>query len=87
MKGLVTPVDYIKFCDEYNNGNYKIKDIYGKEWDLKEDKIQYVFTKSQFKMYKYYNIGMNMLNILKFNCKGNYCNLEPDTKEFRKSMF
>lgn len=88
VKGLVTPVDYIKFCDEYNNGNYKIKDIYGKEWDLKEDKIQYVFTKSQFKMYKYYNSWDEYVEYFKkFNCKGNYCNLEPDTKEFRKACF
>lgn len=88
VKGLVTPVDYIKFCDEYNNGNYKIKDIYGKEWDLKEDDIEYVFTKSQFKMYKYYNSWDEYVKSFKeFNCKGNYCNLESDTKEFRKACF
>lgn len=88
VKGLVTPVDYIKFCDEYNNGNYKIKDIYGREWDLKGDDIEYVFTKSQFKMYKYYNSWNEYVKYFKeFNCKGNYCNLEPDTKEFRKACF
>ncbi|MGL5149109.1 MAG: RNA dependent RNA polymerase, partial [Clostridium sp.] len=52
VKGLMTPVDYIKFCDKFNNSIYKIKDIYGKEYDLKVDNIDYVFTKSQFKMWK-----------------------------------
>lgn len=98
VKGLVTPVDYIKFCDEYNNRNYKIKDIYGKEWDLKRDKIEYIFSKSQFKMWKYYPNKVDDLgNIVEygwdryarffkeFNCKANMCNLEPDTKEFRKA--
>lgn len=88
VKGLMTPVNYIKFCDEYNNKSYKIKDIYGKEWDLKEDGIEYVFSKSQFKMYKYYNSWDEYKEKFKENnCMGNYCNLEPDTKEFRRACF
>lgn len=100
VKGLVTPVDYIKFCKEYNKGDYRIKDIYGKEWDLKRDKIEYVFTKSQFKMWKYYPNKLNKNGEIKeygwdkyvrffkeFKCKANMCNLEPDTKEFRKACF
>lgn len=100
VKGLVTPVDYIKFCSEYNKENYKIKDIYGKEWDLKEDQIKYIFTKSQFKMWKYYpnefdkngnvsQYGWDKYTkyFKEFNCKANMCNLEPDTKEFRKACF
>lgn len=88
VKGLVTPVDYIKFCDEYNNSNYKVKDIYGKEWDLKKDEIEYVFTKSQFKMYKYYKSWDEYISYFKkYECLGNYCNLEPDSREFRKACF
>lgn len=88
VKGLVTPVDYIRFCDEYNNGDYKVIDIYGKVRDLKAENIEYVFTKSQFKMYKYYNSWEEYVEYFKkYNCKGNFCNLEPDTKEFRKACF
>lgn len=88
VKGLMTPVNYLKFCDEYNGGNYKVKDIYGKEWDLKEDKIEYVFSKSQFKMYKYYDSWEDYKKKFKENnCMGNYCNLEPDTREFRRACF
>lgn len=86
VKGLVTPCNYIKFCDEYNKGGYKIKDIYGKEWDLKKDNIEYIFTKSQFKMWKYYSSWEEYKNnFKKYKCIANYCNLEPDTKEFRKA--
>lgn len=93
VKGLMTPVDYIKFCDEYKketpeDKRYKIKDIYNKEWDLKGDNIHYVFSKSQFKMYKYYKSWSEYKEYFKkYNCKANMCNLEPDTKEFRKACF
>ena len=100
VKGLLTPVDYIKFCDEYRNGDYKITDIYGKEWDLKTDNIEYVFSKSQFKMWKYYPNEVNedgeiieygwdkyVRYFKEFNCKANMCNLEPSTREFRKANF
>lgn len=87
-KGLMTPTNYIEFCDIYRNGNYKIKDIYGKEWDLKADNIEYVFSKSQFKMYKYYDSWEDYKQKYKDNkCNANYCNLEPDTKQFRKACF
>lgn len=100
VKGLLTPVDYLGFCDEYRDSNYKITDIYGKVWDLKEDDIEYVFTKSQFKMWKYYPNKITKSNEIleygwdtyvksfkEFGCKANMCNLEPDTKEFRKANF
>lgn len=100
VKGLMTPTNYIKFCEEYREGDFSIVDIYGKSWDLKSDNIHYVFTKSQFKMWKYYENDIDQNgNILEhgwekykryfkeFNCKGNMCNLEPSTKEFRKASF
>lgn len=52
IKGLLVPFDFNKFAREC--GNYKIKDIWNKEWDIKHDRIEIVFTKSQFKMWKYY---------------------------------
>lgn len=88
FKGLMTPVNYISWCDKYNNDSYKVKDIWGKEWDLKVDGIEYVFSKSQFKMWKYYkNWDDYKSNFKKYNCHGNYCNIEEDYKNFRRAKF
>ncbi len=53
IKGLLVPFPFDKFAIE--NNSTKITDIYGKEWDIIEDDIQVIFTKSQFKMKKYYD--------------------------------
>lgn len=47
IKGLLASYDYTK------HGN-KVKDIYGTEWDVVQDDIQIIFTKSQFKMHSYF---------------------------------
>lgn len=53
FKGLLCPVDYKKYIKE-NNLKSKVTDIFGKEYDVIKDDIQVIFTKSQFKMWKYY---------------------------------
>lgn len=53
VKGLLVPFPFDEFAKLH--GNTKVKDIYGKEWDIIEDDIQVIFTKSQFKMKAYYN--------------------------------
>lgn len=88
FKGLMTPVDYISWCEECNDNNYKVTDIWSNEWDLKEDNIKYVFSKSQFKMWKYYKDWQHYKdNFKKYNCKANYCNIEEDYKDFRQAKF
>ena len=65
IKGLLTPCNFIRFCQterkkmvngEWINDleNYTITDIYGVEHDLLKENIQIIFTESQFKAYKYY---------------------------------
>lgn len=54
IKGLLTPTNFKKYASEVAN-NTKVKDIYGKEYDIINDDIQVIFTKSQFKLWKYYN--------------------------------
>lgn len=60
VKGLMAVTPFDTFCREQRrNGNKTcgiIKDIYGKEYDVldKEHPIEYIFTKSQFKMWKYF---------------------------------
>ena len=53
VKGLLVPFPFDEFAKLH--GNTKVKDIYGKEWDVIEDNIQVIFTKSQFKMKAYYD--------------------------------
>ncbi|WP_283703623.1 hypothetical protein [Clostridium perfringens] len=53
IKGLLSPTNFHKFAKLHNST--KVKDIYDKEWDIIKDDIQIIFTKSQFKMWKYYD--------------------------------
>ena len=102
LKGLMTPVNYIQFCNETEGATTKVIDLWGKEWDVKEDNITYIFTKSQFKMSKYYtNIYSNGNDEVLFmygwdvykacfkayNCTASYCNKEENRNEFRKGQF
>jgi len=95
MKGLLTSVDYLSWCKNYNNGNYNVLDIYGKEWDLLKDDIKYVLSKSQFKMWKYYPNQLDENGeIIKYgwddykekfklhNCHASICNVEPNKNKF-----
>lgn len=59
MKGLMIPVpkeSILGFCKNANGGKgqYKVTDVDGYTWDLQKDDKKYIFTKSQFKMLKYY---------------------------------
>lgn len=54
FKGILCPVDFRKYIKE-NKLKSTITDIYGKEYDIFKDDIKVIFTKSQFKMWKYYN--------------------------------
>ena len=109
IKGLLSPCNYIKYCKENRKKleneewvddleNYTITDIYGVEHDLLEENIEIIFTKSQFKAYKYYtneydengNLTMSGWDKYKmwfkqYNCKANICNIEPYKNKFRQA--
>jgi hypothetical protein len=75
VKGLLVPFPFDQFAEE--NQSFIVTDIYGKEWDIKKDKIEVIFTKSQFKMYKYYsNWDEYKENFIKFNCQAAKLNEE-----------
>jgi hypothetical protein len=75
VKGLLVPFPFDKFADE--NTSYIIKDIYGKEWDIKKDNIEIIFTKSQFKMHKYYSDWKDYQDrFIKYNCQAAKLNEE-----------
>lgn len=91
FKGILCPVDYKKYIKE-NKLNTKVTDIYGKEYDIIKDDIRVIFTKSQFKMWKFYkniydkdgNLFMTGWEIYKacykfYECTCNKC-LEDEDK-------
>lgn len=93
VKGLLVPTPFDKFAREVA-GNTKVTDIYGKEWDIIEDKIQIIFTKSQFKMSKYYIDNENKKNswdnyknaFKKYNCQAGKLNEEDSKDNFSEAV-
>ena len=78
IKGLLGIFDFRKFV-EVNNYSPIIKDIYGKEWNIIDDDIQIIFTKSQFKMAKYYSDWQSYKDAFKkYHCQAGLCNTEED---------
>lgn len=79
IKGLLVTFPFDKFIEERCNGNGKVFDIYGKEHDIVSENIRYIFTKSQFKLWKYYSSWDCYKEKFKnYNCEVCYCNLEDD---------
>lgn len=82
IKGLLGVFDYMKFIKEHN-GSMVITDIYGLEHDLEKEDIQVIFTKSQFKMWKYYDSWEQYKNYYKqFGCTAGFTNPEEDRIDF-----
>lgn len=78
LKGLLGSFDYRKFI-KYKGCSSKVKDIWGKEYDIFEDNIQIIFTKSQMKMWKYYSSWEEYKeNFKKYGCEAGVCNMEED---------
>ena len=78
IKGLLAVFAYDSLVKE-KGWSSKITDIYGKEYDIFEDDIQIIFTKSQFKMYKYYNSWDEYKELFKkHHCTAGLCNMEEE---------
>lgn len=78
VKGLLGVFDFRKFV-EINNYSPVIFDIYGKEHNIIEEDIQIIFTKSQFKMAKFYDSWDEYKEAFKkYNCSAGRCNIEED---------
>ena len=101
MKGLLSYISRAKFkksCKENDIKINKITDIYGKEHHI--DNIDYIFTKSQFKMYKYYQnkidengkvlkTGWEVYkdNFKLYNCDACRCNIDKGVKLNAKTNY
>ena len=84
LKGLLASFDFLRFC-KVNDIPPVIKDIYGLEHDLIAEDIRIIFTKSQFKLWKYYSSWEHYKQCFKENgCCLNRTNFEeeyiPDTE-------
>ena len=78
IKGLLGVFNFRKFI-EVNNYSPIITDIYGQEHDVIKEDIQVIFTKSQFKMYKYYDSWDEYKEYFKeYRCSAGKCNVEED---------
>lgn len=78
VKGLLGVFDFKRFIIE-NKCSPIVKDIWGKEWDIIEDNIQIILTKSQLKMYAYYDSWDDYKNrFKKYNCHVGKCNVEEN---------
>lgn len=84
IKGLMGVFAYDDLIHEwrkkYNNPKIGIvKDIYGIEHDVIAEDIRYIFTQSQFKMWKFYDSWEQYKdNFKKYNCQACICNVEED---------
>ena len=84
IKGLLASFPFDKFIREANRRDSTvnhglIKDIYGVEHDVLVEGIQVILSKSQFKLWKYYNDwDQYKENFKKFGCTAGKCNEEED---------
>lgn len=78
VKGLLGVFDFKRFIIE-NKCSPIVKDIWDKEWDIIEDNIQIILTKSQLKMCAYYDSWDDYKNrFKKYNCHAGKCNVEEN---------
>ena len=78
IKGLLGSFDFKKFI-EVNQCTSIVTDIWGQEYDIINDDIQIIFTKSQLKMHKYYSDWNEYKEYFKkYNCEACVCNIEED---------
>lgn len=80
IKGLLVQFPFDKFIQEKcHNGSCVVMDIYGEEHDILAEDIRYIFTKSQFKLAKYFHSWDCYKERFKNNqCEACYCNIEED---------
>lgn len=101
IKGLIAYCPrraFMNWCSENNISIHQVVDIYGKKHSITD--IDYIFTKSQFKMWKYYNnvvdenenvtkTGWEVYkeNFIQYKCDACRCNVEKNVKLNAKTNY
>ena len=81
VKGLLASFDFRKFI-EVTGGSPILTDIYGQEHNIIEEDIQIIFTKSQFKMWKFFkDWNEYKTNFKLYNCTAGITNEEEDSAD------
>lgn len=84
IKGLLGVFDFVKFVKEANESDPSVqhelvKDIYGQVHNIIDDDVQVIFTKSQFKMWKFYSSWDEYVDYFdRYKCEVSYCNKEEE---------
>lgn len=78
IKGALVHFRFDKFLQEKcSPEQWIVSDIYGDKHNIIEEDIQYILTKSQFKMWKYFdNWEQYKANFKKYGCEMCWCNME-----------
>ena len=77
VKGLLVTFPFDKFIQEKCGGECIVYDIYGNEHDIIAENIKYIFTKSQFKLWKFYDSwDCYKAQFKAWQCEACYCNIE-----------
>ena len=88
VKGLMGYCNWKMFIEETEGASPIIKDLWGKEHNVLEEDIEFIFTKSQFKMWKYYESWDEYKKYFKeFKNEASYCNEEENRNEFKNGRF
>lgn len=86
FKGLLGVFDFKKFI-EVNNCSPVVNDIWGTPHNVIDEDIQVIFTKSQFKMWKYYKDWDDYkTRFKKYDCEACIANEEEDEFEITKNI-
>lgn len=84
VKGLMVTFPFDRFIEEKCGGQGIVVDIYGQEHDVLAEGIRYIFTKSQFKLWKFYSSWDEYkANFKQYGCHACYCN--PEERFISKS--
>ena len=84
IKGLLSPFDFHRFICEANERDSSvnhglIKDIWGREVDVIAEDITVVLTKSQFKLWNFYDSWEEYASyFIRYGCEASKCNEEPN---------
>lgn len=80
IKGLLVKFPFDKFLKEKcSSKEWVVSDIYGMKHNIILEDIKYIFTKSQFKLWKYYKSWEQYKTYFKaYGCEAAYCNKEEE---------
>ena len=82
IKGLLAAFPFDAFIREHREADASVGtvcDIYGVEHDILAEHIEVIFTRSQFKMWRYYESWQEYQRLFRENgCRAAVCNVEQD---------